>query len=265
LKVAEIFSRAEQSRLLSEAHPKRIWELANDDSLFQKSPDQLAALRLDLSRSALQFFRHHSEFYAELFEQLNIDPKNAGLEDLAKLCIPADMLRGEGQQQFLIRDIEAGGKHFTSSGTTSQTPVRIYRSPLDLAVMINANTRLFEHVYGGTLEQAKGIALFMAAEELRDMLNFVSFVDMTLESKGIELIYGMDLVPGDDTIWKRLKPNRDRLIKFLKSKKEPKLFFTAPAGVHLLCDQFETMPLTKKIGMKLMANAPPIAPSPASA
>jgi hypothetical protein len=258
LTVKDIFEKAKHSKLLTEPHPKKVWETINDNTLFKKSPNQLAKLRLDLSRSALQFFKDHSDYYTQLYEQLEIDPNTAELEDIAKLCIPADMLRGDGQTPFLIKDAEQGGKHFTSSGTTGKTPVRVYRSPLDLAIMIVANTQLFEYVYGHELEQSKGIALFMAAEELKDMLNFVSFVDMTLEAKGIELIYGMDLVPGDGTIWKRLKPNRDKLIAFLKSKKEPKLFFTAPAGVHLLSDQFETMGLVKRLGMKLVAGAPPI-------
>ncbi|MEM2190397.1 MAG: hypothetical protein QW540_03050 [Archaeoglobaceae archaeon] len=62
--------------------------------------------------------------------------------------MPSDILRGEGQKQFLIRDVESGGKYFFSSGTTKSNPVKIYRSPLDLAIMIKANTDLFEYVYG---------------------------------------------------------------------------------------------------------------------
>lgn len=50
-----------------------------------------------------------------------------------------------------------------SSGTTNPNPVKVYRSPLDLAIMIRGNTFLFEYVYGKEVESEKGIALFMAA------------------------------------------------------------------------------------------------------
>lgn len=256
--VQDIFKAAEQSSFLKVPHIKRMWDLVDDPRLFQMSVDALAQLRLSLSRDALAFFKEQSSYYAQLYENLGIDPRTAELEDLAKLMIPADMLRGEGQKPLLVRDLEEGGKWFTSSGTTGKTPVRVYRSPLDLAIMIKANTALFEYVYGGTLEPGKGIALFMAAEELKDVLNFVAFVDMTLENKGIELLYGMDLVEGEGTMWQRLVPNKEKLLRFLKSKKEPKLFFSAPAGVHLLSQRFEKMGLFQRIMYRLASGAPPI-------
>lgn len=256
--VHEIFMQAEQSRFLKVPHIKKMWELVDDPALFKKSPDALEKLRLDLSRDALSFFKEHSSYYAQLLENMDIDPAHAELEDMAKLTVPADLLRGDGQKPLLVDDMEEGGKWFTSSGTTGKTPVRVYRSPLDLAIMIKANTALFEYVYGDVLEQGKGIALFMAAEELKDMLNFVAFVDMTLNSKEIELLYGMDLVEGDETIWKRLVPNREKLLRFLKSKKEPKLFFTAPAGVHLLSKRFTDMNPLQRLAYRLASGAPPI-------
>ncbi|MGQ9596056.1 MAG: hypothetical protein ACUVUS_01530 [Thermoproteota archaeon] len=96
------------------------------------------------------------------------------------LAIPSDMLRGEGQRPLLIKGVEPDGEYFKSSGTTGKELVKVYRSPLDLAIMINANTGLFEYVYGDYLEPGKGIALFMAAEELRYQLNFVAFVHLAL-------------------------------------------------------------------------------------
>jgi len=83
---------------------------------------------------------------------------------------------------------------------------------------------------------------------------------MTLENKGIELLYGMDLENKDQagTPWQKLTPNKDNLVKFLKSKKEPKLFFTAPAGVHLLGKKFDDMGALKKAAMKVATGAPPI-------
>jgi phenylacetate-CoA ligase len=104
------------------------------------------------------------------------------------------------------------------------------------------------------------VALFMAAPELRFKLSFVAFVHMTLENKGIELLYGMDLENKDQagTPWQKLTPNKENLLKFLKSKKEPKLFFTAPAGVHLLGKKFDEMGFLKKMMFKMVAGAPPI-------
>ncbi|MEM3466326.1 MAG: hypothetical protein QW566_07650, partial [Candidatus Jordarchaeales archaeon] len=166
----------------------------NDKGLFSKSPDYLSKLRKSLFRDALNYFSRHSDYYRELFERLEVSPRDAEPEDLAKLAIPSDILRGEGHKQFLIKDVEENGEYFMSSGTTNPNPVKIYRSPLDLAIMIRGNTFLFEYVYGKEVENEKGIALFMAAPELRYRLNFVAFVHLTLESKKIPLLYGMNLV-----------------------------------------------------------------------
>ncbi|MGC8988247.1 hypothetical protein, partial [Infirmifilum sp.] len=141
-----------------------------------------------------------------------------------------------------------------------KTPVRIYRSPLELVLMTVANANLFEYVYGGELKQGEGLALFLAAEELKNHLNFVAFVDLALQYKKIRLLYGMDLVPesGDTPLWKRLVPNTKRIAEFIKSREEPKLFFSAPAGVHLVSQQFAGLGLLKKALYKLALGAPPI-------
>ncbi|MGQ9596055.1 MAG: hypothetical protein ACUVUS_01525 [Thermoproteota archaeon] len=46
----------------------------------------------------------------------------------------------------------------------------------------------------------------------------------------------MDLQKGEDrgVPWQKLVPNKERILAFLKSKEEPKLFFTAPTGVFLM-------------------------------
>jgi phenylacetate-CoA ligase len=252
--------RGGRSQLLKDPHVKRVWDLINGESLFKMSVDDLASLRESLRRESLGFFAHHSSYYAELFERLDIVPAKATLHDVAKLAIPSDMLRGDGQKRFLIQDLEEDGETFSSSGTTGKDPVRVYRSPIDLAIMLKANTDLFEYVYGDLLKDGEGVALFMAAPELRYKLSFVAFVHLTLEKKGIELLYGMDLENKDQagTPWQKLVPNRENLLKFLKSKKEPKLFFTAPAGVHLMCQRFEDMGIGKKMAYKLASGAPPV-------
>ncbi len=260
MNVSEIFDLGSKSKLHQEPYVKKVWELINDKSLYEKSPDYLASLRRSLLRDSLSFFGSKSEYYRTLYERLNIDPKSADFPDLAKLAIPSDMLRGDGHKKFLINGIEEGGEFFQSSGTTGKDPVKIYRSPLDLAIMIKANTMLFEHVYGDTLKEGKGVALFMAAPELRYKLSFVAFVHLTLEYKNIELLYGMNLVEGDKpgSQWQKLVPNKENLIKFLKSKAEPKLFFTAPVGVYMLAQRYDKMNFLNKIGHKLVTGIPPI-------
>jgi phenylacetate-CoA ligase len=258
--VAEIFDRASQSALMRDPYIEKVWSLVQGDELFGRSPDQLRDLRRQMTRECLQFFERHSPYYEELFERLEIDASTAGIEDLAKLAVPSDMLRGEGQKPFLISDLETGGETFQSSGTTGREPVRLYRSPLDLAIMVKANAALFEYVYGERLEQGKGIALFMAAPELRHRLSFVAFVELALESKGIELIYGMDLSEGveGDKPWQKLEPNPKRIMRFLKSRDEPKLFFTAPAGVYLFTKRMDEMTTGKYVLQKLATRSPPV-------
>jgi phenylacetate-CoA ligase len=177
---------------------------------------------------------------------------------LARLAIPSDILRGEGHKQFLIKDVEENGEYFMSSGTTNPNPVKVYRSPLDLAIMITGNTYLFEYVYGKEVEAGKGVALFMAAPELRYRLNFVAFVHLTLESKKIPLLYGMNLIEGttDGKPWQKLVPNQENILRFLRSREEPKLLFTAPAGVYLLSKKFEEMNIVQRLVYKLLRILP---------
>ncbi|MEM2494722.1 MAG: hypothetical protein QXQ27_05270 [Nitrososphaerota archaeon] len=257
---SEIFEAASKSKLLKDPYIEKIWSLIEDRTLFEKSPDYLRSLRKNLLREALEYFSRHSQYYREFFERIGINPKNAELEDLAKLAIPSDILRGEGHKQFLIEDVEKNGEYFMSSGTTSTNPVKIYRSPLDLAIMIKANTQIFEYVYGEELEVGKGIALFMAAPELRYRLNFVAFVHLALDAKKIPLLYGMNLREGvtEGKPWQKLEPNQENILKFLRSKEEPKLLFTAPAGIYLLAKKFETLSSIRKFIYKYFARAIPV-------
>ena len=258
--VGEIFDRATRSQLLRDPFVEKIWGLVQNDELFRKSPDHLAQLRKQMTRDSLSFFARKSAYYAELFERLDVAPRTAELEDLAKLAVPSDMLRGDGQKPLLIPDLDGEGECFQSSGTTGREPVKLYRSPIDLAIMVKANASLFEYVYGDVLEQDQGIALFMAAPELRHRLSFVAFVDLALESKGIELIYGMDLQEGVEGSkpWQKLEPNLKRIMRFLKSKEEPKLFFTPPAGVYLMAKRMDELTTSKYIMQKLATRSPPV-------
>uniref|UniRef100_A0A7J3X7P0 Acyl-protein synthetase LuxE domain-containing protein n=1 Tax=Thermofilum pendens TaxID=2269 RepID=A0A7J3X7P0_THEPE len=256
----ELEERARESLFLSDPHVVRLRELSQDRSLFEKSPDYLAKLRRDLLRSSLDFFARNSDFYREHFERLGVEPRAAELEDLAKLAVPSDLLRGGGIERFYLPNRDEGGFTFRSSGTSGKDPVRVYRSPLELVMMTVANANLFEYVYGRFLEPGKGLALFLAAEELKNHLNFVAFVDLALQYKRIRLLYGMDLVPEESggPLWKRLVPNKQRILEFVKSREEPKLFFSAPAGVHLISSQFGSLSPLKKMLYRIVAGAPPI-------
>ena len=101
--VHEIFMQAEQSRFLKVPHIKKLWELVDDPALFKKTPDALEKLRLGLSRDALRFFKEHSSYYAQLLENMDIDPASAELEDMAKLMVtPVELLnRLLGTDSFL--------------------------------------------------------------------------------------------------------------------------------------------------------------------
>jgi hypothetical protein len=254
----EIFEAASKSRLLKDPYVEKIWALMSDKNLFSKSPDYLGKLRRSLLRDALDYFSRRSDYYRGLFERLGIRPRDAEPEDLAKLAVPSDVLRGEGHKQFLIKDLEENGEFFTSSGTTNPNPVKVYRSPLDLAIMILGNTYLFEYVYGKEVERERGIALFMASPELRHRLNFVAFVHLTLESKKIPLLYGMNLVEGttDGKPWQKLVPNQENILRFLRSREEPKLLFTPPAGVYMLSKKFEDMNMVQRLAYRLLKIMP---------
>ncbi|MCS7099893.1 MAG: hypothetical protein RMH84_00040 [Sulfolobales archaeon] len=260
--LGEIIDYVTKSKLLSEPHVRKLWELSSDASLFEKSPDYLAKLRRDLLRESLEFFARRSHFYANLLEKLEVDPGAAEADDLVKLAVPSDLLRGEGYRRLLIDDVlEEPGYVFSSSGTTSSTPVRVYRTYVELAMMVKANTLLFEYVYGRRLEEGRGVALFLAARELRDQLNFVAFVDLALQGKKIPIIYGMDLVReagAGGSQWTKLVPNKKRILGFLRSREEPKLFFTAPAGVYFMSKRMLEMNFISKLAYKLMSGAPPI-------
>jgi phenylacetate-CoA ligase len=259
MSAAEIFQQASQSKLLSDPYVTKVWSLVQED-LFSRSPDELESLRWELTAECFQFFRRHSPYYADLFYRTGINVHKPTVKDLARLAVPSDMLRGEGQKLFLHPETEEGGETFTSSGTTGREPVHIYRSPIDLAIMIRANTDLFEHVYGGKLQQGKGTALFMAAPELRHRLSFVAFVALTLEYKGIELLYGMDMKEGVEggKAWTKMDPNMKNILRFMRSKQEPKFFFTAPAGVHLLTERMNSMSAGKRLVQKIATGTPPV-------
>jgi len=260
MNTSEIFDAFSKSKMQQEPYVRKIWELVNDKALFSKSPDYLRSLRRSLLRDALAFFGEKGEYYRTLYERLNINPRCADLPDLAKLAVPSEALRGDGHRSLLIDGVEGGGIYFHSSGTSGRAPVKIYRSPLDLAVMVRANASLFQHVYGGALGGGKGIALVMAAPEQVDDFGLIALVQLMLESMNVELLYGMELADGGHSgkQLRNLIPNKEALSKFAKSKAEPKLLFTAPEWAFMLAQRFDKMNLLHKVAYKLVTGTPPI-------
>jgi len=179
---------------------------------------------------------------------------------MARLAIPSDLLRGVGQMGYLIDNHEKGGSTFQSSGTSGKDPVKVYRSPLDLAHMQKATTDLFEHVRGCVYQQDKGTVLMMAAPEMRERMAFVSFVDLTVGKKGARLLYGMALGKDEkgEVSWDRLEANRENILEFMRSRDEPKLLFAPPVVIDTLTKKFDAMGPVERLAQRLVASAPPI-------
>ena len=261
MEAKDAWERGQSSRLIEDPHVRRVQEqLARGKELFLLRSNELEQIRLELRRSAFDFFRRHSRFYDHLFEHLNIDVQAASLTDLARLAIPSDLLRGIGQMGYLIDNWEKGGSTFQSSGTSGKDPVKVYRSPLDLAHMQRATTDLFEHVRGCVYAQDKGTVLMMAAPEMRERMAFVSFVDLTVGKKGARLLYGMELGKDEkgEVSWERLVANRENVIAFMRAKEEPKLLFASPVVIDMLSNKFEGLGAVERLASRLTTGAPPV-------
>ena len=257
--VKSIFEAASRSAMLNDPHVLRMWNLMNDDTLFSMPSEKLEGLRLECVRSSLDFFQRRSPRNAKMLEDLGVTPSKADIGDLARLAIPSDVLRGDGHMDMLLEEHELGGRILSSSGTTQREPVRVYRSPLDLAMMILGNTSVLEYAYGGHFVQDQGIGLFMGPQQLSGKLTYVIFVETALERKGVEIVWGMDMEgEANGTMWKRMVPNRAKMARFFKSDRAPKAFFTAPVGLHLLNQRFGSQSGTERMLSKLKVGAPPI-------
>ena len=261
MEVVDVWEEAQQSVLFDDPHVRLVWELVHQGpALFHNTPSELELMRDRLRRSCLDFFQRRSPYHAMLFDHFHIDPSHATIEDLAKLAIPSDLLRGDGQRIFMIPETEAGGKTFQSSGTTGKEPVMVYRSPLDLALMQRATTDLFEHVRGNVYAQDKGTVLMMAAPEMKERMAFVSFVDLTVGNKGARLMYGMDLLRDEkgEVRWGKLETNKENIIAFMRSRDEPKLLFAPPVVIDMLSKRFGDMGPLQRLASRLTTSAPPL-------
>jgi hypothetical protein len=257
--VKGIFDAASKSTMLNDPHVLRMWELMNDRSLFSMAPEKLERMRLACIRSSLEFFQRRSPLYSRMMHEVGVDPNNADLKDLARLAVPSDVLRGNGHQELLIEGYETGGHVLSSSGTSQRDPVRVYRSPLDLAMMVLGNTAVLEYVYGGQIERDQGVSLFMGPEQLSGKLTYVIFVGTALARKGMAIVWGMDMNGvTSGTAWSRMVPNRARMARFFKSRLSPKGFFTAPIGLHILNQRFGSLGSAELLFSKMRFGAPPI-------
>src|SRR5712692_1644986 len=171
---------ATAERFAQDPYVARVVDLCQRRTLFDQEESVLARLRSELLQQSVAFFaRSHPRFYATRFERLGITSESATVMDLPRLAVMAEQLRGEGQRTFIIPGIPPGGATFQSSGTTSGSPVTIYRSPLDLFVQRFANGLFWEYMLGN--DATGGTCLFMASPELRTRLAFVEFVSEFME------------------------------------------------------------------------------------
>lgn len=245
--------------LMQDPYVKEVYELACDKSLFYKSPEELKKKRRDLFRKSLDYFsRHDEDFYKPLLENLDIQPSTAELEDLVDIAVPSDRWRGTGQKKYWIKDVSDGGKTYRSSGTTGGDPVTVYRSPIDLAIERGIDGGHIDYVCGYEIDG--GEALFFAAPELKETMGFVGGFSDLLESRGIDVKYGMKVedVKGSRTIWEKMRPDRKSIASFYRSKKEPKYIISAPVGIYKMLRSFEEGGLSRKLIFKLFIGVPPI-------
>ncbi|HEY3419710.1 MAG TPA: hypothetical protein VGK23_04080 [Methanomassiliicoccales archaeon] len=257
--VESIFAAASTSTMLNDPHVSRMWELMNDTSLFSMAPEKLEKMRLECVRSSLDFFRRRSSLYRRMMDDIGIVPQKAGIQDLARLAVPSDVLRGDGHRDLLIEDHEPGGRFLSSSGTSKREPVKVYRSPLDLAMMVLGNTAVLGYVTDNQFKHGQGIGMFMGPEQLSGKLTFVVIVESALERKGMEIVWGMDMDgEGTGTVWNKMVPNRNKMARFFKSDQSPKMFFTAPIGLHLLSQRFSSQKSAVRFLSKIKIGAPPI-------
>ena len=238
--------------LMQDPYVKEVYELACDKSLFYKSPEELRKKRRDIFRKSLDYFsRHNEEYYIPLLENLDIQLSTAELEDLVDIAVPSDQFRGDGQKKYMIKDVPKGGPTYRSSETTGKDPVTVYRSPIDLVIERGVDGGLIDYFCGHELNE--GEALFFATPELKETMGFIGGFSDLLETRGIDVKYGMKVedVEGARTIWEKLRPDRKAIASFYRSKKEPKYIISAPVGIYKTLRSFEEGGLGRKLIFKL--------------
>jgi hypothetical protein len=263
----------EDEPLAADPYVRLLLQHLRDDSLFRSISENTRARQQSLLRPFLDFFLRHDRdsYYCSLFKRKGLldesSPrlsvrKDVVLEDLVRLRIHSDDLRGNGQTRRLIREIDPnsppkGTQVHRSSGTTENAtgPVTILRSPLTIRLMRLVNGGLIKWSLGRT--STGGVCMLQLAPEMTDFVTFASFAADVMQELGSRIIFGNSLRESSDeqNVWRRLKPDMRAMRSFFACREAPKILVTGSAGLFATVANPDMM---KRAAIKLFLGLPPI-------
>jgi hypothetical protein len=269
----DLSGRLEEERLAADPYVRLLLQHLGDDSLFRGTPESTRARQQALLCPFLDFFLRHDKdgYYCSLFKRTGLlDEFSLGLsvrrdlvlEDLVRLRIHSDDLRGNGQTRRLIREIDPnsppkGTQVHRSSGTTENAngPVTILRSPLTIHFMRLVNGGLIKWSLGRP--STGGVCMLQLAPEMTDFVTFASFAADVMQELGSRIIFGNSLRESSDeqNVWRRLKPDAHAMRSFLVSREAPKILVTGSAGLFATVANPNMM---RRAAIKLFLGLPPI-------
>ena len=240
--------------LAEDPYVQRVHRHLTDPGLFTGDPQRTRALHESLLQPFLDFFLRRGGAYYEallrrkgLLDESGTVPairSDVVLEDLARLRIHSDDLRGErGQRRRLIPDAaaaESRGKVFSSSGTTGNEdgPVTIVRSPLQLHFMALGMGHQLEWATG---QPIRGTTTLMQATSAMARAVGMAYVvsDAFATLGAADVIFGARMRddPDEPNPWRRIEPDVAELQRFLASEAPRKLaMFPTPILAALSSD-----------------------------
>jgi len=235
---------------INDPYIKKVLQLAGDKSLFSKTPGELKKLRRDLLRDSLGYFiRHNQKYYKPLLRNLGIIPEKAELKDLVRLAIPSDLLRENYCKKMSIREMLRNSEVFRSSGTTANERITVYKSPIDEQVNNIAIPNYVSNHVG--FELNGGLVLMLASPKNLKSIALFGNPDKYYKARGFQVIYGIKCPDKTGTLSKELKTmklNKKAINKFIKSKIEPKVIFSAPAGIQQLLEYLSANSIQINLG-----------------
>lgn len=228
---------------MKDEYVREVYHWVMNRSLFEMKPAFLRELRGQLLQKALLYYlRHGQNYYGKFLARAGISPQNARLDDLAKIAIPSDKLRWDGQKQALISDLPSKGRTYRSSGTTSDSAITVYRSPVDTLLMIEAINNNRDYVLG--YEVRGGLVLLFSAPQMKKTISFAGVGVDSFEWRNVKTVYGMNvtkIADGRDML--TLKPRS--IEEFYKSEIQPKYLLLTPAHLSQLVTKLKDSPALK--------------------
>ena len=253
------------SKIFDDPYYKLLKETLTKNNLFQNSKTQTKQIQQSLVYPYLEYFirNDNNGYYKKLFYNRGLAKDDKGnlkeqlkLNDLIKLRIHSDDLRGEGQKKRLV-DIDSEGMNFMSSGTTAGTngPVNVFRSNVSLSLSRLTNGNLIDWSLGKIVNE--GDTLFHMAPEMTNFLAFAAIGSDFLRHRGLSVKFGakVNKGPQNSTIWQRLGPNIKEMKLYFKLKSNTKYFIASGVGLYKMFIEPKGM---KKLLMKFALGAPPV-------